>query len=86
MGQDDLLRLLAEAFSTMVKGGEEGEDDGLSDAQVEVWLRQLLQLTRSEEGNSTVLELHKALKERHQWLKMGDVYNALVALRDRYGT
>jgi hypothetical protein len=86
--QDDLLRLLAEAFSAMMlrSSGQESSGEGrLSDAEVEVWLRQLLTLSRSEQGSSTVLELHGALRERHAWLKLGDVYSALVALRDRYG-
>jgi hypothetical protein len=91
IGQDDLLRLLAEAFSAMMLRsiGQEGDDGAcqgrLSDAEVEVWLRQLLTLSRGEQGSSTVLELHAALVAQHSWLKLGDVYSALVALRARYG-
>jgi hypothetical protein len=52
---------------------------------VEVWLRHLLALSRSEQGSSTVLELHAALVLQHSWLKLSDVYSALAALRERYG-
>jgi hypothetical protein len=66
-------------------GQQSDSQAGLSDAEVEVWLKQLLALSRSEQGNSTVLELHAALVAQHSWLRLSDVYSALVALRERYG-
>jgi hypothetical protein len=86
--QDALLRLLAEAYGQfMLCGGAAGlggPAGSASDEQLEEWLRQLLELSRRERG-STVLALYKALRAQHAWLRLGDVYSALVALRERRG-
>ncbi len=78
--QDQMLRLMAEAYGQMVLSPADHAAVELTDAQLEVWLRQLLRLTRSK--RDTVLALHGALKRQHPWMKLGDVYSALVYLRD----
>jgi hypothetical protein len=87
MDNDSLLRLLAEAFGKM--RGWDGSEGDATEAQLEQWLQQLLQLvtqTESEMGanSGTVLALHSTLKQQHQWLRLGQVYNALVYLRENY--
>jgi hypothetical protein len=87
MDNDSLLRLLAEAFGKM-KGWDASQGDA-TEEQLEAWLQQLLQLvtqTESESGanSGTVATLHGILKQQHEWLRLGQVYNALVYLRENY--
>lgn len=46
------------------------------------WSEQLLAMT--QQSSDTVLALHSTLRAEHGWVKMGDVYNALVYLRDKH--
>jgi hypothetical protein len=80
--QDHMLRLLAEAYGKMVLSPADHANVELTDAQLEVWLKQLLRLTRRK--SDTVLALYGALKKQHPWMKLGDVYSALVYLRDKF--
>ncbi len=80
--QDHMLRLLAEAYGKMVLSPADHANVELTDAQLEVWLKQLLGLTRRK--SDTVLALYGALKKQHPWMKLGDVYSALVYLRDKF--
>ncbi len=79
--QDELLRLLAEAYGQMMlaRGGEQG--DAQSEANPEGWLRQLRELALSGDGD-TVLALFGALRAQHSWARLRDVYSALVRLRE----
>ena len=76
-----MLRLLAEAYGQMVLSPSDNAAVELTDAQLEVWLMQLLGLMQHGQRD-TVLALHDALKRQHAWMKLGDVYSALVYLRD----
>ncbi len=80
--QDHMLRLLAEAYGKMVLSPADHANVELTDAQLEVWLKQLVRLTRRK--SDTVLALYGALKKQHPWMKLGDVYSALVYLRDKF--
>ena len=79
--QGQMLRLLAEAYGQMVLSPADNAAVELTDAQLEVWLAQLLGLMQHGKRD-TVLALHDALKRQHAWVKLGDVYSALVYLRD----
>jgi hypothetical protein len=87
MDNDSLLRLLAEAFGKM-RGWDASQGD-ISEQQLEQWLQQLLQLVNQSEsevqpGSGTVPALHGILKQQHEWLRLGQVYNALVYLREKH--
>jgi hypothetical protein len=86
MDNNRLLRLLAEAFGK-IKGWDAREGDA-TEAQLEAWLQQLLDIISQRDAemganSGTVVALHKNLKEQHQWLRLGQVYNALVYLREK---
>jgi hypothetical protein len=85
MGQEALLRLLAQAYGEMLMGQggrlQQGQQLGGSKQELEVWLRQLRELALNGDSD-TVLALYSAMKERHAWVRLRDVYSALVHLRD----
>jgi hypothetical protein len=94
MDQDALLRLLAEAYGQMMlgrSGKRSGQEGGVQEAsctpeeeeELDGWLRQLRELAQSGDSD-TVLALYSALKARHAWARLGDVYSALVHLRERH--
>jgi hypothetical protein len=82
VSSEEVLMLLVEAFGRL-KGCNVRQGQ-ISEEQLQSWLGQLLQLTASGE-NDTVLALHGALKQEHSWLSLGDVFSALVYLRDNSG-
>jgi hypothetical protein len=55
----------------------------LSEEQLQGWLAQLMVLTASGENN-TVQALYQVLKREHSWVGLGDVFSALVYLRETY--
>lgn len=84
MNDDELLRMLGEAFGQMMLQSDgSGAGRVMTDAEVEAWLQQLLQLYDSQQGSGTVSALHGSLKQKHSWLRLGDVYSALLYLKDR---
>ena len=82
---DALLRLLAEAYgyTLMSSSGRTGAQ-GLEAANQDEWLRRLQQLAMSATSD-TVLALYSALRARHDWARLSDVYSALVRLREMGG-
>jgi hypothetical protein len=81
--RNSLLRLLAEAYGQMMlsKSGRQGGT--MQEEELEGWLRQLRALAVSGDGD-TVLALYKALEAQHSWVRMRDVYSALVSLRESH--
>jgi hypothetical protein len=79
MDQDRLLRLLAEAYGQMMfaRGGPRGQH---SEEELDDWLRQLREVALRGDGD-TVLALFSALRAQHPWVRLSDVYSALVQLR-----
>jgi hypothetical protein len=80
---DSLLRLLAEAYGQMMlsKSGRQGGT--MQEEELEGWLRQLRALAVSGDGD-TVLALYQTMKAQHSWVRMRDVYSALVSLRESH--
>jgi hypothetical protein len=80
---NSLLRLLAEAYGQMVlsKSGRQGGT--MQEEELEGWLRQLRALAVSGDGD-TVHALYQAIKAQHSWVRMRDVYSALVSLRESH--
>ncbi len=87
INNDALLRMLGEAFGEMMQGADDGSGGSraMTDEEVELWLQQLLQLydTQQAGSGSTVSALHGSLKKKHSWLRLGDVYSALLYLKGR---
>jgi hypothetical protein len=81
INNEALLRLLAGAYAQMM--AEDGSGAAMSDDEVERWLRQLLALS-AQPGSDTVVALHRSLREDHSWLRLSDVYSALLYLRQKY--
>jgi hypothetical protein len=85
-----LLRLLAEAYGRMVEAGGAAEASGataaaaMTDEEIESWLRRLLELS-AQPGSNTVAALHSSMRSAHYWLRLSDVYSALLYLRQKYG-
>jgi hypothetical protein len=80
MGEDALLQLMTEAYGEMVM--DSGRLDSVQRTEERRdWLRQLRKLANSDDGD-TVLALFRALRAKHSWVKLIDVYSELVRLRD----
>jgi hypothetical protein len=82
---EQLLRMLGEAFGhMMLRSRNDGSADrAMTDEEVEAWLQQLLRLYDSQQGSATVSALYGSLKQQHGWLRLGDVYSALLYLKSR---
>jgi hypothetical protein len=80
--QDGMLRLLAEAYGQMMLG-HGARRGGDSEEELDEWLRRLRELALSGDGD-TVLALFNALRAQHSWARLGDVYSALVRLREMH--
>ncbi len=80
---EQLLRMLGEAYGQMMQESDKETSQDMTDAEVEAWLQQLLQLYDSQQGSGTVSALHGSLKEQHSWLRLGDVYSALLYLKSK---
>ncbi len=77
MGEDALLQLMTEAYGEMVM--HSGRLDSVQpNVERRDWLRQLRKLANGD----TVLALFRALRAKHSWVKLIDVYSELVRLRD----
>jgi hypothetical protein len=76
-----MLRLLAEAYGQMMLRSAGRHGGVQSEEELEGWLQQLRELALGGDGD-TVLALFSALKAQHSWVRLGDVYSALVYLRD----
>ncbi len=83
LDQDALLRLLAETYGRMMLSSSGRGEGPVQEEQLDGWLQQLRDLVLSGDSD-TVLALYTALKAQHSWAQLGDVYSALVGLRDRY--
>ncbi len=82
---DALLRLLAEAYGyTLMSSSARRGAQALEAADHDEWLRRLRQLAMSATSD-TVLALYNALRARHDWARLSDVYSALVRLREMGG-
>ncbi len=77
--REALLMLLAEAYGQLM--GRQGQQ-GSPQEELERWLQQLRELVQSGDS-ATVLVLYNALKAQHGWVRMRDVFSALVHLRER---
>jgi hypothetical protein len=83
LDNDAVLRLLGEAYRQLIGGGPSTAGE-LSDEQMDQWMQQLLEWTSSGKGD-TVVMLYEQIQQQQSWIKLGDVYNALVYLREKYG-
>jgi hypothetical protein len=86
INNEALLRLLAEAYGRMMASNAGGSSPAaaMSDEEIEQWLKQLLALS-VQAGSNTVVALHHSLRDDHSWLRLSDVYSALLYLRHKYG-
>ena len=64
-----------------LQAGASGSGGPLGEEQLSQWLRQLQRLSSSGDGD-TVHVLYKHLQRSQPWIRLGDVYSALVSLRD----
>jgi hypothetical protein len=91
INNEALLRLLAEAYGHMMADAvaadapsRDAASAAMSEDDVERWLKQLLALS-VHPGSNTVAALHRSLRDDHSWLRLSDVYSALLYLRQKYG-
>jgi Fe2+ or Zn2+ uptake regulation protein len=54
----------------------------MSEADLQGWLKQLLDLAVAGDNSGTVTSLYAGLKEQHPRLRLADVYSALMYLRE----
>lgn len=90
-GHDEaMLRLLAEAFrGMMLKAAHADAPAGMTPEQLDAWLHRLWDFCNSSDrdrGAATVTALHAAVRQEYSWVRLGDIYSALVYLRDKYAS
>jgi hypothetical protein len=64
-----------------LQSGARASGELLGEEQLAQWLLQLQRLSSSSDGD-TVHVLYKHLQRTQPWIRLGDVYSALVSLRD----
>jgi hypothetical protein len=80
---DGLLKLMAEGYGRMML--QSRDSSSCSEEDIDAWLRALLEMVQCG-GSDTVVALHTVLQQRHKWLRLADVFEGLLCLRERYGS